>query len=47
MAEKGNESAVQEFGDPEFLRQKTSGDPCSICNEPRGDLSPCPHCGID
>jgi hypothetical protein len=21
--------------------------PCPVCEEPRGDISPCPHCGID
>lgn len=21
--------------------------PCSVCGEPRGDASPCPHCGMD
>lgn len=21
--------------------------PCPVCEEPRGDVSPCPHCGID
>lgn len=24
-----------------------NADPCTICGEPRGDASPCPHCGIE
>lgn len=21
--------------------------PCKVCGEPRGPVSPCPHCGMD
>lgn len=21
--------------------------PCAICGEPRGDATPCPHCGME
>jgi hypothetical protein len=21
--------------------------PCPVCGEPRGSVSPCPHCGMD
>lgn len=24
-----------------------NAEPCTICGEPRGDVSPCPHCGIE
>lgn len=25
----------------------TSQAPCKVCGEPRGDATPCPHCGMD
>lgn len=21
--------------------------PCRVCGEPRGDVTPCPHCGME
>lgn len=42
--EKGNASTSQVSeaagGGPEKA-------PCPVCGEPRGDETPCPHCGMD
>jgi hypothetical protein len=27
--------------------EKGNLEPCAICGEPRGDQTPCPHCGMD
>lgn len=30
-----------------LTQQSTNNAPCKVCGEPRGDATPCPHCGMD
>ena len=42
--EKGNAASSQVS---EAVSDEPTLAPCPICGEPRGDETPCPHCGLD
>ncbi len=47
--EKGSGTAISVGGQPQSTEGAEKGNeaPCAICGEPRGDATPCPHCGMD
>lgn len=48
--EKGSGTAVAVGGQPQGTANLEKGnekEPCAICQEPRGDETPCPHCGME
>lgn len=44
--EKGN-AAVSQTSEAAADASEPELAPCPICGEPRGDETPCPHCGLD
>lgn len=44
MGEKGN---IDETSQQDGGGTQTRPAPCRVCGEPRGDATPCPHCGME